>query len=166
MKRFEGLSFYRSSVRWCSYFGTTFLPCTSMISMIPEHCDTLRRPSRLCKDWNAAVLDNDVIRRSLACRLWSSQSRHGTLQPSSNLLPSPPNTLREMPLPAIILRAFTTNSQRTIRLSYSRAPKKRNCLRERRGRGRCQRLGVAGRYIGLLALIRLRNRRMRLWGSG
>ena len=58
-----------------------------------------------------------------------------------------------MPLPSIALGAFTTSSQRDIRLSHGGASEKRNRFREWTGRGRCKRLWVAGRYVGLLAWL-------------
>ena len=110
-------------------------------------------PAASSKAEKATAVDNDVIGSSLAFRLLSSPPRHGTLQPSSDFLPSPANTLREMSLPSVAFGALAASLHRDIRLSHGGVAEERNCFRERGGRGGCERLWVAGRYIGLWAWL-------------
>ena len=140
--RSEGLSFYWSSVRLLSTkvpLRVSMIPMVLMLSVDLEASEKAEAPYLL---------------------ITNEAPRHVTLQPSSNFLPSPANTLREMSLPSIAFGGFTARSQRDIRLSHGGVSEKRDCFRERSRRGRCNRLWVAGRYIGLW-LIRQRNRMMK-----
>ena len=137
MKQLEWLSFYYISVPVMQLLGTK-------LSLDPAASEKAEK---------ATVVDDDVLWSSLAFRLLSSPPRHGTLQPSSDLFPSPANTLREMSLPSIAFGALAASFQRDVRLPHGGVAEERDCFREWRGRGGCERLWVAGRYIGLWAWL-------------